>query len=180
MPASVIGKSLNLGYPGNVSRNDPRTFIMPRAVKTAAIPFGYPVELNSDNSYDLFAYDSAADVFAGVSLRNVKQQTIYASNSLGQYEVNQSCDVLQQGFLTVGVNPSASLTAGGAVYAVFDSTHKFKYFDIVAPTSPSTDTGVLLPNCKWATGAKDGNYVAELEMVSAAISITNNITEGGS
>jgi len=162
MPASVIGKSLNIGYPGNVSRNDPRTFVMNRPVKTAAIPFGLPVKLNADNTYDLFAYDSAAAVFAGIALRNVKQQSVFATNTTGQYEVNEGCDVMQQGFMTVLVNATASLTAGGAVWAVFSAAHVFKYFDIVEPAA--TDTGVLITNAKWFTGVKDGNNVAELQI----------------
>jgi hypothetical protein len=169
MPANVIGISLNMGYPGNVSRNDPRTYVRSRPVKTAAIPFGMPVILNSDNTYDPMLYTSTAAAVDGIALRNVKQQTVYASNAAGQYAAGDPCDVIQQGFVTVSVNPSATLTAGGAVYAIFDAvSDAFKYFDIAA----GADTGVLLPQCVWSTGAKDGNSVAEIEINPASLTIS--------
>jgi hypothetical protein len=164
MPASVIGKSLNMGYPGNISRNDPRTFVRSRPVKTTVIPFGQPVILNTDNTFDPMVYNSAIGAVAGIALRNVKQQVTFGTNVAGQYAVGDACDVLEQGFVTVLANTSASLTAGGAVYANFDaSTHAFKYFDI----SAGSDTAVALTNCKWATGIKDANGVAEIEITPA-------------
>jgi len=53
---SVIGKTLNLGYPGSVSRSAD-AIIENRAVSvgdTIAINFGAPVALNQDNTYSAF------------------------------------------------------------------------------------------------------------------------------
>lgn len=162
MGASVIGKSLNMGYPGNVSRNDPRTLVMNRPVKTAVIPFGVPVKLNTDNTYSPLTSDDTFAVFAGVALRNVKQQTLYASNATGQYEINEGCDVLEQGFVTVLTNASNAVTSGGDVYATFNSDKSFKQFD------SSTATGAIkLTNCRWASNVQDGNAVAELAIITA-------------
>ena len=162
MPASVIGKSLGLGYPGNVSRNDPRTLVMNRSVKTAVIPFGIPVKLNTDNTYSPLTSDDTFAVFAGVALRNVKQQTIFASNAMGQYEINEGCDVLQQGFVTVKTNASNAITAGGDVYATFNADKSFLQFD------STTATGAIkLTNCRWASNVTDSNGVAELAIVAA-------------
>lgn len=162
MSANVIGTSLNLGYPGNVSRNDPRTFIMSRSVKTAAIPFGTAVKLNTDNTYSPITSDDAFAVFAGVALRNVKQQTIYASNATGQYEVNEGCDVLEQGFVTVKTNVSNAITAGGDVYATFNADKSFLQFDSVTATG-----AIKLTNCRWASNVQDANGVAEIAIISA-------------
>ena len=164
MPATVIGKSLNLGYHGNVSRNDPRTLVMSRPVKTAAIPFGIPVVLNTDNTYSPMTSDDAFAVFAGVALRNVKQQTIYASNAAGQYEINEGCDVLEQGFVTVKTNASNAITAGGDVYATFNADKSFLQFDSATATG-----AVKLTNCRWVSNVQDANGVAELAIIAANV-----------
>lgn len=167
MPASVIGKSLNLGYPGNVSRNDPKTTVMNRPVGTGPILFGVPVKLNAANTYDALAGADKATDFAGVALRNVKQQTVYASNASGQYEKSEAADVLTVGYVTVSVHPAAALTAGGPVYAVFDNTGAFLYFDVAAATAPNTS--IQITNAQWSQGgAPDANGIAELALLTPA------------
>ena len=97
----------------------------------------------------------------------MKQQTVYASNASGQYEKNEACDVLTVGYVTVVANPAAALTAGGPVYAVFDSTGKFLYFDVAAATTPNTST--QLTNAQWSQGGSpDGNGIAELALLTPA------------
>lgn len=167
MPASVIGKSLNLGYAGNISRNDPKTTVMNRPTGTGPILFGAPVKLNAANTYDPLAGADTAAVFAGIALRNVKQQTVYLTNAPGQYSQNEPADVLTVGYVTVNVNPSAALTAGGPVYAVFDSTGAFLYFDVAAATAPNTS--IQLNNAQWSQGgAPDANGIAELALLTPA------------
>lgn len=167
MPASVIGKSLNLGYPGNISRNDPKTTVLNRPVGTGPILFGVPVKLNAANTYDPLAGADTATAFAGIALRNVKQQTVYLSNAPGRYNQNEGADVLTVGYITVKVNPSAALTAGGPVYAVFDSTGAFLYFDVAAATTPNTS--LQLTNAQWSQGGSpDANGVAELALLTPA------------
>lgn len=169
MPGTTIGISMNLGYPGSRGRNYPAESIVSRPVlSTAPVLFGVPVKLNADsNSYDAMIGTDAFTAFAGVAFRNVKQATIYASNASGQYNQNEACDVMTQGYVTVSVNPSASLTAGGAVFAIFDhTTHDFKYFDTVTGDGTTTD-GVQLTNCEWSTGYLDANKVAEMYIKTA-------------
>jgi len=162
MPASVIGKSLNLGYPGTVSRNDPRTFVMNRPTKTAVVPFGIPVKLNTDNTYSPITSDDSLAVFAGIALRNVKQQTIFASNAMGQYEIGDGCDVLEQGFVTILTNTSNAVTAGGAVFATFNVDKSFLQFDSVTATG-----AIALTNCKFVTNVTDGNGITEIAILTA-------------
>lgn len=167
MPASVIGKSLNLGYPGNMSRNDPKTTIVNRPVGTGPVLFGVPVKLNPENTYDPLVGTDAATTFAGIALRNVKQQTVYLTNEAGQYNKNEACDVMTVGYVTVNANHSAALKAGGPVYAVFDSTGKFLYFDVAAATTPNTS--IQITNAQWAQGGSpDANDVAELALLTPA------------
>ena len=167
MPASVIGKSLNLGYPGNVSRNDPKTTVLNRPVGTGPILFGVPVKLNAGNTYDPLAGADAGTDFAGIALRNVKQQTVYLTNAPGQYNQNEPADVLTVGYVTVKVNPSAALTAGGPVYAVFDNAGAFLYFDVAAATTPNTS--IQIASAQWSQGgAPDSNGVAELALLTPA------------
>lgn len=167
MPASVIGKSLNLGYAGNISRNDPKTTVVNRPVGTGPVLFGVPVKLNSGNSYDPLTGSDADTTFAGIALRNVKQQTVYLTNAAGQYNQNEACDVLTVGYVTVAANHSAALTAGGPVFAVFDGTGKFLYFDVTAATTPNTSTQIK--NAQWAQGGSpDANDIAELALLTPA------------
>ena len=63
MPGTVIGQSLNLGYAGKISRN-PNNKVNSRFVKSildgngaetlSAIPFGFAVVTNTDNTYSKF------------------------------------------------------------------------------------------------------------------------------
>jgi len=166
MPASVIGISMNLGYPGSQARNDPGTMTVARPVKTATpVKFGVPAKLNPDNTHDAMIATDLFAVFAGITLRNVKQATVYASNASGQYEKNEACDVMTKGYVTVSVNPTASLTAGGTVFAVFTTaTGEFAYYDSVS--GGTGFTSVALTNAKWTTGIVDANYVAELALLT--------------
>lgn len=165
MPASVIGKSLNLGYPGNISRNDPKATVVNRPVGTGPIVFGVPVKLNAGNTYDPLAGGDTFSAFAGIALRNVKQQTVYVSNASGQYNKDEAADVLTIGYVTVNANPTAALTAGGAVYAVFADTGEFLYFDVAAATAPKTS--VQITNAQWVQGGSpDTNGIAEIALLT--------------
>jgi hypothetical protein len=139
--------------------------IMNRPVKTTSIVFGVPVKLNPDNTYDPLIGTDTLTNFAGVALRNVKQATIYASNAAGQYNQDEAADVLEQGFVTVNVNPGSSFTSGGAVFAIFNSADQFLYFDSV--TATGTNVAIALTNCKWACNLQDANNIAELAILTA-------------
>ena len=67
MPGTVIGKTMNYGYPGQISRHgDEVSRTRPVKVETADVKFGAPVVQNSDGSVQLFGASNVAADFAGV------------------------------------------------------------------------------------------------------------------
>ncbi|MFC8686326.1 hypothetical protein [Brevibacillus porteri] len=167
MPGKVIGKSLNLGYPGNVSRSAD-AIIDNRVVKptdTAKINFGDPVVLNDDNTYSKFGAAGTADTFAGIAVREVKQSTDYF-NAQGFYAPGQPCDVASRGTLTVVCNVGTP-KARGAVYIRITANASIPN-GIVGGFEAAADGAntVLIPNLKWTTGKLDANKVAEVTILT--------------
>lgn len=167
MPGSVVGKSLNLGYPGNVSRSIDAV-IDGRVVKptdTNNINFGDPVVLNSDNTYSKFGATGTAAAFAGIAVREVKQSTDYL-NPQGFYAPGQPCDVLSRGSATVTCNVGTP-TAGGDVYVRITANGTIPA-GIVGGFEAAADGAntIKLTNAKWTTGKMDANRTAEVTILS--------------
>lgn len=167
MPGFVVGKSLNLGYPGNVSRSAD-AIITARVVSpddAAAIPFGSPVVLNTDNTYSLFGASSTAATFAGVAVREVKQSTDYFSAN-GSYSPGQVCDVIERGSVTVVCNVGTP-TAGGKVYVRITANGSIPAGVVggFEAAADSTNT-VEITNARWKTGKIDANNVAEITILT--------------
>ena len=186
MPGTAIGKSLNLGYAGKVSRN-PLNKINSRFVKSIldgggaetldVVPFGFAVVTNVDNTYSKFGQAGAgvtagvAASFAGIAVAEVKQAITYgygANIGGGQYEPGMVCDVLQIGSATVFCKEGTP-TAGGKVYIMTVAGSAAAVGEFVATASPagSGATAVELPNCKWATGKQDTSGIAEMTILYA-------------
>lgn len=182
MPGTVIGKTLNLGYAGKISRN-PGNLISARAVKSIlngsgvetlqTIGFGDPVVLNTDNTYSRFG-DSGTGVsaataanFAGVAVAEVKQMTTYATNAAGSYLPNQACDVIQIGSVTV-VCSEGTPAAGGAVYivTVAGTTSPVGAYVATATPAGAGATAVQITNAQWTTGKVDANGIAEITLLT--------------
>lgn len=165
MPGSVVGKSLNLGYPGNISRNAD-AIIMNRIVKSdsANINFGDPVILNSDNTYSKFGATGTAESFAGIAVREVKQSTDYFNSAQGFYAPGQPCDAASRGTLTVTCNVGTP-TAGGAVYVRITANGAIPN-GVVGGFEAAADGAntILLTGAKWTTGKMDANRVAEVTL----------------
>ncbi|GED34025.1 hypothetical protein BCE02nite_51660 [Brevibacillus centrosporus] len=167
MPGKVIGKSLNLGYAGTVSRSAD-AIISSRMVKEAdtdPINFGEAVVLNGDNTFSKFGADGTAATFAGVAVREVKQTTDYFA-SQGYYSPGHTCDVIERGSVTVVCNVGTP-TAGGDVYVRVAAnaaipTGVIGGFEAAADGSNT----VKLTGVKWKTGKLDPNKVAEITILS--------------
>lgn len=176
MAGKVIGKHLNLGYAGRISR-DADVLVENRMVKetSAEIPFGTPVILNTDNTYSHFGASGTDALFAGIAVAAVKQATNYYSNEV-VYKPLERCDVLVRGTATV-VCENGTPTAGGAVYVMviedavglpnakigdfFAEEYKF------TPQGGSETTAtVKLTGIVWTTGYLDANKVAEVTMTT--------------
>jgi hypothetical protein len=167
MPGTVIGKSLNLGYPGSVSRSadaiiDNRVV---RPTDTANIPFGSPAVLNADNTYSAFGAGSTAALFAGIAVRNVKQGTVYGTNVQGFYAPADACDVLGRGSVTVTCSVGTP-TAGGPVYirTVLNGAIPLGIVGGYEVAADGTNS-VLITNAKWTTGKLDANRTAEVTVI---------------
>lgn len=167
MTGSVIGKQLNNGYPGSVSRLAD-AIIANRPVKstdTVNVEFGDPVVLNSDNTYSKFGASSTVAEFAGVAVREVKQSTSYFS-AQGQYEPGYPADVLERGSVTVTCQ-NGTPTAGGPVYIriLVNATYPNAVVGGYEAVADSTNS-LLLTNAQWKTGNLDSNNVAELTLLT--------------
>lgn len=162
MPGTVIGKTMNRGYAGTISRNDSNR-VMAKPVKTSALIFGRATKLNTDNTYSPITTGDAVTDFAGVAVREVKQSSVYSSqNSVGQYEVGQVADVLTTGEATIFLS-DGSPTAGGSVYMCTTAGGSIAVGDFVAGASPTGGgTGTVLPNVKFTTDQKDANGITEI------------------
>lgn len=184
MSGNAIGISLSLGYAGKVSRNNPENVIRSRMVKSildgngaetlAAVPFGFAVVLNIDNTYSKFGQTgagvtaAAAAAFAGIAVAEVKQSMVltYGANAaVGQYDPLMPCDVLRKGTATVYCKEGTP-TAGGKVYLMTVAGDNAAVGEFVATATPagSGATSVELTNCKWTTGKKDASGICEVEI----------------
>ena len=169
MPGAVVGKKLNLGYVGKVTR-DADLIIDARVTSDTAgeapILFGAPVFLNDDNTYrNIKTTDTTIAKFAGVAVAEVKQSTSYI-DGVAQYEANQLCDVVTRG--TVIVPVSGSPVAGGKVFLRYTTVGATVYTSgKVGDFEAATDTGnVELTNVRFTTGYKDANGVAEITILN--------------
>lgn len=168
MPGTAIGKSLNLGYAGNISRSAD-AIIDNRVVKpsdTENISFGDPVILNDDNTYSKFGATGTADTFGGIAVREVKQSTDYLGAAQGFYAPGQPCDVATRGTLTVVCNVGTP-KSGGAVY-IRTATNASIPDGVVGGFEAAADGSntVAIPNLKWTTGKLDANKVAEVTILT--------------
>ncbi len=167
MPGKVIGKTMNIGYPGSFSRNAD-CIIAARGVKTDdtdPVSFGDAVVLNTDNTYSRFGATNTAAQFVGVAVREVKQATDYFSPA-GSYLQGQPCDALLRGAVCVAVR-NGTPTAGGKVYIRIakNATYPNGIVGGFEAAADSTNT-VELTNVRFTTGHMDGNNVAEITILT--------------
>lgn len=164
MPGAAIGKVLNLGYAGNVSRQAD-AIITQRPAKGDPISFGDPVILNPDNSYTKFGATNIAAQFAGIAVREVKQATDYYPTG-GNYKNSEPCDVISRGTVTVICNVGAP-TAGGSVYLRIAENEAIPN-GVIGGFEAAADgiNTIELTNVKFTTGDIDTNKIAEVTMLT--------------
>lgn len=167
MPGQVIGKSLNMGYPGSDSHSSDTVKI--NRFSKGKIPFGAAVALNGDNTVSAFGADNTQEQFLGIAVREVKQQTdIY--QPAGAYNNNEPTDVLVRGSVIVAFNGVGKPTAGGKVYiriAKNSSIQGAEIGDIEAEADG--DNTLLLPNIRFTTGRTDASEVVEVTVLERQI-----------
>ncbi len=156
MSGSVIGKTMNLGWIGRVSR-DADVIIINR-VASEDTNFGAPVFLKGDNQIRNYATatDETDAAFLGFAVAEVKQATSYNSNEV-KYATKSPVDVITRGTIVVQLGTTTETPlAGGKVYLVA-ATGKI--------TSVAT-SNIELTNCKFTTGIKDANGCLEITLAT--------------
>ncbi len=173
MPGASIGKILNLGYPGSVSRqvdavidNRPvKSNIVSNVEQEPSIVFGDPVVLNSDNTYTKFGASNTAAQFSGIAARQVKQATDYYPTT-GSYLPGEPCDVISRGSVTVTCNVGTP-TAGGKVYLRIAENVAIPAGIVGGFEAAADGTNTIeITNARWTTGDIDANKTAELTLLS--------------
>lgn len=156
MPGKVIGKNMNFGYPGSVTRN-PDTIITPYPCDGEDIQFGDPVMLNSDGTVSRVDSTTAAANIIGFAVRTAKQA--YDDEGDAYYREGDAVDVLIRGNINVKVITGAPTLRGPVQVSTTDGT-------VVAGAS----SGALdIPNAVFSTGRKDANDVAEVSLLSRSV-----------
>ena len=163
MAGSVIGNSLNYGYPGTYARSGD-CIVSARVLKGGNANFGDPIMLNANNTFSITDANTSLALFAGVACREVKQFTSsFTSQTNGQYVANQICDVIERGSVSVKCSWGTP-AAGNQVYLCVSAngtlgSNVAQFGATVDGTAANT---IALTGVKWATGLLDGNNVTEI------------------
>ena len=163
MPGAVIGKVLNYGYVGSISRSIDA--IVTNKLSKGKISFGAPVILNQDNTYSTFGESNTAADFVGIAIREVKQATNYMSGS-AEYGDKERTDVLNRGSICIKINLGTP-TPNGKVH-IRISKNDAKPNGIIGGFEAEADGDhtIELSNVRFTTGKLDSNEVAEVTILS--------------
>lgn len=163
MAGKVIGKKLNYGYEGNVSRSIDA--IITNKLSKGAIPFGKAVVLNEDNTISAFGTDNTADEFVGIAVREVKEAIDYQTSASG-YLDKERTDILNRGYMTVKINHGTP-TANGKVYIRVKDNVSVP-MGVIGGFEAQADGAntVELPGVRFVTKDLDANKIAEITILS--------------
>lgn len=156
MPGKVIGKTMNFGFPGSITRN-PDTIITPYPCAGDDIQFGDPVVLNEDNTVSRVGADATAASIIGFAVRTAKQA--YDDTGSAYYREGDAVDVLIRGNINVKVSEGEPVLRG-PVYVRSDTGE-------IAAEDPGD--ALVIPNAVFSTGRKDANDVAEVSLLSRSV-----------
>lgn len=158
MSGKVIGKTLNYGYPGTVSRASD-TVILSYPVVDGLIKFGAPVVFDAaKNAVAPVSADSEAANIIGIAVREVRQP--YEDSEEGwYYKEGDVCNVLVRGTAVVEVGVATGMAARGAVYVKADD----------GSWTSVSESNLAVSNAIFATGKVDGNSIAEITLLERLI-----------
>lgn len=190
MPGSTIGTQMNVGYPGQYSRNGDCviTAAQVRSTDTTLPNFGDAALLNFDAAGDVSSAQQSianavnptmtqgtAGCFMGVFAREVKTLVSYVPQPgspavLGGYSAGQIADIIERGAVTVEIQNPASTTIkkGGPVYLRYSAN----VGTVLGAFEPAADAGhsIQITNAFFTTGVvstdANGNLVAEITLLS--------------
>lgn len=160
MSGKVIGKTLPLGYRGNVARTPDIIIGAFNNVGTDNILYGSPVVYDATNKgvRAVKSTDSTASELVGIAVRHIGQPKA-DSPSGWYYAPGETVDVLLRGTICIETKAQTGIAARGQVY-VDPTDGEF--------TSVST-SNLAMPNTIFATGAYDANKVSEVTILSRSI-----------
>lgn len=167
MTGSVIQLQMGFGYPGSYSRM-PDDIVIAKPVKasTDAIPFGYAVMLNTDNTFQKGDATLTAANFAGIAVREVRQ-ALELNADQGSYAAKTVCDVLARGNTVIKL-ARGTPTAGGTLLfriAADNGVEGSAVGDFEAGTAVTNKT-IALTNVVFTTGEVDSNNIVEVSIKS--------------
>ena len=162
MAGKAIGKTLDYGYRGTVSRT-PDTIIQAyQNVGSANIQFGEPVVY--DATYGGVRKIGTSDTdntgIIGIAVRRLGDP--YADNDMGwYYKQGDTVDVLVRGSIVVETKSQTSIAARGSVY-VANGNNSTTAGDIYCASGSGL---VQVPNAIFTTGKYDANKCAEVTIL---------------
>lgn len=167
MPGTTIGKSLNYGYPGTVSRNGPH-IITNRPLRTTNVTsanFGDPVVLNQDNTFSKFG--QVATTLSTALTASTAYTTITVASLPDNVEVGMQVTLTSgANTQTTTVTAFAATSTGAATVTVSSFTANFAYPTTTTVTFTSTASyfaGVAVRAVKQSTNylsSSTGTYTA--------------------
>lgn len=162
MAGKAIGKTLDYGYRGTVSRT-PDTLIQAyQNVGSADIQFGEPVVYDATNGgvRKITTTDTTNDNIIGIAVRRYGDP--YADNDKGwYYKQGDTVDVLVRGSVVVELKATTSIAAHGSVY-VANGNNSTTAGDLYC----ASGTGLVqVPNAIFSTGKYDSNSCAEITIL---------------
>lgn len=167
MAGKVIGKTLPMGFRGNVTRI-PDTIIAPYCnVGDELIKFGEPVIFDTDlkGVRKIKSTDTTAANLVGIAVRRIGQP--YADDENGwYYKQGDTVDVLVRGSIAVEVAVTTGIAARGDVYVCNGATEGENAGAIVCAAASGH---LKLPNAVFATGNFDSDKIAEVTILSRSL-----------
>jgi len=167
MPGQVIGKRLQLGIAGSITRSS--DIVVVNRVSKGNILFGTPVILNTDNTVSAFDATGTSANFLGIAVRIVKQQTDMFE-TVGSYHDEELTDILVRGSIAVPFKGQGTPTAGGAVFVriATNATLLDAQIGDIEAVADGTNT-VQLTNARFTTGTTDSSGVIEVTVTERRI-----------
>ena len=162
MAGKAIGKTLDFGYRGAVSRT-PDTLIQAyQNVGEANIQFGEPVVFDATNGgvRKITTTDTDNTNIIGIAVRRMGDP--YADNAQGwYYKQGDAVDVLVRGSIVVELKATTSIAARGSVY-VANGNNSTTAGDLYCASGSGL---VQVPNAIFSTGKYDSNRCAEITIL---------------
>ena len=166
MPGKTIGIMMGVGYPGTQSRS--ADAIIQARVAKEDIKFGEAVILTKDNKWSPVTDSTAANMIAGVAVREVVQANTFNPQSNPDFLKDSLCDVMTRGNCIVKCNRGTP-NAGKAVFVRIkeNTVHANTVVGGFEAENDGDDT-VEVTNIEWTTGVTDANGNAEITIKTRA------------